>query len=116
MLCTATVQIVEVVQSVKSGNAMSFHDSVSRNCCMDVLDLLYLCSWEGCSVHPAVGINELTAPWSCACLLEAQKSWRKGQNFKFSRGSKGKRCCVRRSVDIWLPQSVNSMGMFDGTE
>lgn len=110
-----------MVQSVKSVNMISFHDSVSRNYYTDVLDVLYLCSWYvgKAAVYillPYVGINELTALWSCACFLDAQKSCRKGQSFKFSDGSKGKRCHVRRSVDIWLPHSMNSMGMFDVTE
>lgn len=87
---------------------------------MDVSDVLYLCSWYTGKVTvyillSHVGINQFTALWSCACFLDAQKSWRKGQNFKFSGGSKGKRQCVR-SVGIWLPQSMNSVGTFDVTE
>lgn len=85
------------------------------------MDVLCLCSWDigKATVYlllSHVSINELFALWSCASFLDAQKSWRKGQNFKFSDGSKRKRCYVRRSVYIWLSQSMNSMGMFDVAE
>lgn len=65
-------------------------------------------------------LSSRAALWSCASLFDGQKSWRKGQNFKFSKGSKRKRWRVRRNVDVGWPQpvniTVNSMGIFDVTE
>lgn len=67
--------------------------------------------WERCSVHP-VSQHSTAVPvsWMPRNLGERDRI------LNSVMAPREKDVVLGRSVDIWLPQSMNSVGMFDVTE